>query len=233
MTTPSNARVLIVGGGSGIGHALALALASDGIDVVIGARRPEQAGDLPARVSVVHLDLQDEDSIAAVASSGPFNHVISLAAAHANGAVTGLDRAAITTAFDAKVIGPILLAKHLAPHMPVGGSFVFFSGVAAWAPTPGLSVMATANGAVAFLAEALAVELAPLRVVAISPGIIDSGTWDHLGEAKRDLFASTAAKNPARRVGSVQDIVAAVRLAMENGFLTGTTLHIDGGGRLA
>ncbi|WP_131824237.1 SDR family oxidoreductase, partial [Mycobacteroides abscessus] len=100
-----------------------------------------------------------------------------------------LDQAAVRNAFDAKVVGPMLLAKHLAPSVRPGGVFVLFSGVAAWKPAPGLSVMATVNGAVSFMAEALAVELAPVRAVAVSPGIIDSGLWDFMGEdGKRDFF---------------------------------------------
>jgi NAD(P)-dependent dehydrogenase (short-subunit alcohol dehydrogenase family) len=91
--------------------------------------------------------------------------------------------------------------------------------------------MATANVAVAALAEALAVELAPVRVNAVSPGIIDSGVWD--GPGKQALFDEVAAKNPARRVGQPSDVSAAALLALTNPFLTGTTLHIDGGARLA
>ncbi|WP_249026775.1 SDR family oxidoreductase, partial [Amycolatopsis pretoriensis] len=65
-----------------------------------------------------------------------------------------------------------------------GGAIALFSGVAAWRPARERVVMATTNGAVAFLAEALAVELAPIRVNAVSPGIVDSGAWDRLGEGK-------------------------------------------------
>lgn len=92
--------------------------------------------------------------------------------------------------------------------------------------------MATTNGAVSFLAAALAVELAPIRVNAISPGIIDSGAWDALGAARDDLFRDTAARVPARRVGQPADVASAALLALTNPFLTGTTLHVDGGSRL-
>jgi NAD(P)-dependent dehydrogenase (short-subunit alcohol dehydrogenase family) len=86
---------------------------------------------------------------------------------------------------------------------------------------------------VSLLAEALAVELAPVRVNALSPGIVDSGVWDGMGERKEHFFGEVAAVNPARRVGSPADISAAALLALTNPFLTGTTLHVDGGGRLA
>lgn len=238
MSTLQNTRILLVGGSSGIARRIAEDALAAGAEVVLGGRRPETLADTVAELgsgaSAVHLDLDDESSIAAaVTTLGNLDHVVSLAANHANGPVAGLDRGAVEGAFAAKVIGPILLAKHLAPVMREGGSFVFFSGVAAWKPAPGLAVMATTNGAVAFLAEALAVELAPLRVNAVSPGIVDSGAWDGMGDDKQAMFDATAAKNPARRVGRPDDVSAAVILALTNGFVTGTTLHVDGGGRLS
>ncbi|MFG6402653.1 MULTISPECIES: SDR family oxidoreductase [unclassified Microbacterium] len=236
-TNTDSKRILLIGGGSGIGHAIAAAALERGDQPIIGARDPEHTSStLPEAlrgVPVVHADLADEDTIAALRESGPFDAVVSLAAASANGPVAELERAAIHSAFDAKVAGPMLLAKHLSGSIRPGGTFVFFSGVAAWKPAPGMSVMATVNGAVAFMAEALAVELAPVRAVAVSPGIIDSGLWDFMGDdGKRDFFRATAAANPVRRVGTPADIVGAVLLAIDNTFITGTTLHVDGGGRL-
>lgn len=238
MTNTDRTRVLIVGGTSGIARALIRDLVADDIDVIVGARRPEQAAatlpaDLRDRVQIIGLDLADESTIAPARDLGPLDFVVSLAAAHANGPVEGLDRDAIVGAFDAKVIGPILLVKHLAGAIRPGGGFIFFSGVAAWKPAPGLAVMVTTNGAVAFLVEALAVELAPVRAIGISPGIIDSGVWDAMGEDRKSaMFEATANANPARRVGTVDDVVKTVRFAMANTFVTGTTLHVEGGGSL-
>ena len=164
--------------------------------------------------------------------AGSVDHVVSLASAPANGPIGGLERADIAGAFDAKVIGPLLLAKHFAPRMPSDGSFLLFAGVAAWKPAPGLAVMATTNGAVSFLVEALAVELGPVRVNAISPGIIDSGAWDRMGDGKTDFFEKTAADNPAGRIGHPNDVASAALGLLTSPFVTGTTLHVDGGGRL-
>jgi NAD(P)-dependent dehydrogenase (short-subunit alcohol dehydrogenase family) len=238
MSQDDQKRILLIGGGSGIGHAIAEAALERGDQPIIGARDPKRtAAALPTTlrdVPLVHADLADEGSIAALVREGPFDAVVSLAAASANGPVRTLERTAIHDAFDAKVAGPMLLAKHLAGAIRPGGTFVFFSGIAAWKPAPGLSAMAIVNGAVAFMAEALAVELAPVRAVAVSPGIIDSGLWDFLGDdGKREFFATTAAANPAGRVGTPADIAEAVFLAIDNTFITGTTLHVDGGGRLS
>lgn len=237
MSNDDQKRLLLIGGGSGIGHAIAAAALERGDEPIIGARDPERTRSaLPEAlrgVQVVHADLVDEDSIAALVAAGPFDAVVSLAAASANGPIASLDPVAMRSAFDAKVFGPMLLAKHLTTAVRPGGTFVFFSGIAAWKPAPGMSVMATVNGAVSFMAEALAVEVAPVRAVAISPGIIDSGLWDFMGDdGKRAFFEATASTTPAGRVGTPRDIVEAVFLAVDNTFVTGTTLHVDGGGRL-
>ncbi|MEU9822809.1 SDR family oxidoreductase [Pseudonocardia alni] len=234
ITTLAGQDLLIVGGGSGIARALAADAVAEGASVTLAGRDPQRLAPGAAQVgaATARIDLTDEGSIAAfAATSGPLDHVVSLAAAPANGPVGELDRDAVHTAFDAKVVGPLLLAKHLAPL--VRGSFLLFSGVAAWRPAPGRSVMATTNGAVAFLAQALAVELAPVRVNALSPGIVDSGQWDRLGDGKDAFLAATAAANPARRTGTPAQLSAAARSLLTNPFVTGTTLHVDGGGRLA
>ncbi|OZE79069.1 short-chain dehydrogenase [Rhodococcus sp. 15-649-2-2] len=229
-------RVLLIGGASGIGRAVAAEIVDGGGEVILAGRRPDVLNDAAAamgpRATSVIVDLTDEESIAAAAAEvGSVDHVVSLAADHANGSVADLDVADIRKAFDTKVIGPIVLAKHFASSIAEGGSLLFFSGVAAWKPAPGLSVMATTNGAVVFLVEALAVELAPIRVNAVSPGIVDSGAWDSMGAGKDSFFAETARANPAGRVGRPDDVVAAVLFALTNTFVTGTTVHVDGGGR--
>ena len=123
-----------------------------------------------------------------------------------------------------------MLAKHFAPRIADGGSFVIFSGVAAFKPVVGYLGVAITNGAVDFLARSLALELGPIRVNAISPGVIDTGIWDSLGEeGKRAYFDDLRARNPARRIGTVQDVADAVLYAMTSPFLTGVTLRVDGG----
>jgi NAD(P)-dependent dehydrogenase (short-subunit alcohol dehydrogenase family) len=90
--------------------------------------------------------------------------------------------------------------------------------------------VAITNGAVDFLTRSLAVELGPIRVNAISPGVIDTGIRDALGEdGKEAYFRRLEAGNPARRIGTVEDVASAVLFAMTNTFLTGVTLKVDGG----
>lgn len=94
--------------------------------------------------------------------------------------------------------------------------------------------MATGNGAAAFAATALAAELAPIRVNAVSPGITDSGTWDRLGADGKDTFLSAAAEGTlAGRVGTLKDIVDTVMWLLTAGFVTGETIHVDGGAAIS
>lgn len=156
------------------------------------------------------------------------------ASSHHNVPVSELEHDGIVGAFEAKIVGPMLAAKYFAALMPSTGSTLLFSGTAAWNPSPGLSVMGVTNGAVAFLASHLAKELAPLRVNAISPGITDSGTWGGLdAESKQGMYDGAAASSLAGRVGENQDIADAAVWLLGASYVSGETIHVDGGSRNA
>ncbi|WP_328858999.1 SDR family oxidoreductase [Williamsia herbipolensis] len=230
--------VLVVGGAKNLGLAIATRAAELGAHVVIGARdgdaAQKAAATLPGARGIA-IDVTDEATVASAAADlGAVDHIVSLAAAHHNVAVADLDHDRTVTAFEAKVIGPLLLAKHFAPSMPASGSIVLFSGVAAWKPSPGKAVMGITNGAVSFTASHLAKELAPIRVNAVSPGIIDSGTWDGMPDSDRAaLFDGVAGSIPAGRVGATADIVDAATWLLTAGFVSGETIHVEGGARSA
>jgi NAD(P)-dependent dehydrogenase (short-subunit alcohol dehydrogenase family) len=226
--------VLVVGRGSGLARAIVLAAQEAGARVIAAGRAAEALDAAYAGepgVSTEAVDLTDEASIAALGERlGTVDHVVSTASARARGRVGDLDRDAIRLSFDTKVIGPLMLAKHLAPRMNAPGSFVIFSGVAAAKIAVGTLGVAITNAAADTLARSLALELAPIRVNAISPGVVDTGAWDAFGEqGKKDYFAKISAANPARRIGTLDDIAQAVMFALTNTFLTGQTLHVDGG----
>jgi NAD(P)-dependent dehydrogenase (short-subunit alcohol dehydrogenase family) len=226
--------VLVVGRGSGFARAIVLASRDAGAQVVAAGRNQEALSAAYAGepgVSTEYVDLTDDDSIASLSGRlGAVDHVISTGSARARGLIGDLDRGAIRLSFDTKVIGPLMLAKHLAPLMRKGGSVVIFSGVAASKIAVGTLAVAITNAAADTLARSLALELAPIRVNAISPGVVDTGAWDAFGEqGKADYFADISARNPVRRIGTTDDITSAVLFAMTSTFVTGQTLHIDGG----
>ena len=232
--TLTGQTVLVVGRGSGIAGAIVSAARGAGARVIAAGRNQETLAAAYAaepEVGIEAVDLTDENSIADLGERlGSIDQVVSTASARARGRLADLDRDAIRLSFDTKVIGPLMLAKHLAPRMKEGGSFVFFSGVAAAKIAVGTMGVAITNAAADTLVRSLALELAPIRVNAISPGVIDTGAWDAFGDqGKADYFADISARNPVKRIGTTDDIANAVLFAMTSTFLTGQTLHIDGG----
>lgn len=225
--------VLVIGRASGIARAVALAARAEGAEVVVAGRDPDKlaAAYEGEEVRAEHVDVTVDESIEALASRlGSLDHLVTTASARARGLLPELERDALRQSFDTKVIGPVMLAKHFAPRFTEGGSFTLFSGVAAFKPAVGYLGVAITNGAADFLARSLALELAPVRVNAISPGVIDTGIWDALGEeGKQQYFEHFRTHNPARRIGTAEDIADAVLFVMTNPFLTGVTLRVDGG----
>jgi NAD(P)-dependent dehydrogenase (short-subunit alcohol dehydrogenase family) len=225
--------VVVVGRGSGIARAVTLLARSEGARVIAAGRNRAalaSAYDDP-QIIVDTVDLTDDASIAAFATrAGRVDHVVSTASARARGKLADLEREDLRLSFDTKVIGPTMLTKYFAPQMNPGGSFVLFSGVNAFKVNVGYLGVAITNGAVDFLTRSLAVELGPIRVNTISPGVIDTGAWDSMGdESKQSYFDHIGSHNPVGRIGTVDDVANAVLFAMANSFLTGTTLKVDGG----
>ncbi len=129
MTELDGQRVLVIGGGRGIGAAIATRARQEGMDVVVGARDPRTIE------GAVHLDLTDEASIAAAARIGAVDHVVSLGSDPYDATIADLDRDQFVAAFETKVIGPLLVAK----HFEIRHSMTLFAGVVGWRPGPGRS----------------------------------------------------------------------------------------------
>jgi NAD(P)-dependent dehydrogenase (short-subunit alcohol dehydrogenase family) len=231
-TSLQDRTVVVIGRSSGIARAVADSATAAGAQVIVAGRDPESlAAAYEGKVRAERVDVTDDDAIARFAERlGPIDHLVSTASARARGLLGDLDRASVLNSINTKVLGPLMLAKHLSPQIAEDGSFTLFSGVAAFKPAVGYLGVAITNGAADFLARCLALELAPIRVNAISPGVIDTGAWDGLGEqGKEEYFEHFRTRNPARRIGTVEDIADAVLFAMTSPFLTGVTLKVDGG----
>lgn len=238
----SNQKILIVGGGSGMGLALARRCVETGAEVIIAGRgedRLQQAREAlgnPGGLEVAVADITREDQVAALfAGIDGLDHVVSTAA-DIEGAyqlLPALDLKAAQKVVESKLYGPLLLAKHGAPRLAVTGSMTFVSGIAAYRPAARGSVVASVNAALEGLVRALAVELAPIRVNAVSPGWVDTTIWAQVaGDRKDETLSAMAERLPVGRIGQPDDIADAIAFLIGNGFTTGTTLHVEGGHRL-
>ncbi|WP_069769378.1 SDR family oxidoreductase [Streptomyces sp. LUP30] len=232
---------IIIGGGSGMGLALARTLLAENMHVTIVGRSADRLATARAelerpghgKITTITADMGREEDVAELfAQVGRVEHV-AVTAADATGVYGRTADVATATAraiVDTKLLGAWLVGKHATGR--VTGSITYTSGINAYRPNGSNTIMAAANGALASLAYGLALELAPVRVNVISPGWVDTPIWDQLGMDKQAAFAELAARLPARRIGTPDDIAQAFLSVIRNGFITGTVLHIDGGHRI-
>lgn len=203
--------ILIVGGSSGMGLALARRCLEEGANVIIAGRGEaklnaarEELGR-PDALETAVVDISREDEVAALFEHiGRLDHIVSTAA-DIEGVYRLLPEVELSAAqrvVESKFYGPLLLAKHAAPKLPPSGSLTFVSGIAAYRPAARGSVVAAVNAALEGLVRALAVELAPIRANAVSPGWVDTPIWEFVaGEKKDETLATMAKRLPAGRVG--------------------------------
>jgi NAD(P)-dependent dehydrogenase (short-subunit alcohol dehydrogenase family) len=231
----AGATVVVVGGSSGIGLATAAAARGRGADVVITGRSEERlrsaAATLGAGVRVVAADSGDEEATRALFADLAIVHHIFVSAGAVGGGPLGTPTPALRPLLETRVWGSVFAATYGAPRMTEGGSITFCSGVSGLRPRPGgSSVSAASCGAVESMARSLAIELAPIRVNTIVPGLVDTPLLDGaLGDRREAALAVAARSLPVKRVGTPEDIADAVLFLMGNGYVTGISLVIDGG----
>lgn len=235
-------NAIIIGGGSGMGLALARILLADGTDVTIVGRSADRLKAAQAQleqsahgaVGITVADIGREEDVAELFAGVEQVDHIAITAADATGVYGPTTAVATETArsvLATKVLGAWLVAKHAAGR--VTGSITYTSGINAYRPNGSNTIMSAANGALASLAYGLSMELAPVRVNVISPGWVDTPIWDQLGMDKQAAFDDLAQRLPARRIGTPDDIAQAFASVMGNGYIAGTVLHVDGGHRFS
>jgi NAD(P)-dependent dehydrogenase (short-subunit alcohol dehydrogenase family) len=229
-------RVVVIGGTSGMGLATARAAAAAGARVTIassGRKRLDTAlAELPENCAGVVADVRHEDDLAALfAQVGELDHLVFTAAGGgAQGALADLSLDQARAGFEVRFWGAVAAVKAATPHLRPGGSITVTSGTIGVRPVPGSALAASGALAIEGLARGLAVELAPIRVNAIRPGVVRTPMWDQIPEPQREgLFAGLAQRTLTGTVGAADQIAASHLYLMENGFVTGTVLTVDGG----
>jgi NAD(P)-dependent dehydrogenase (short-subunit alcohol dehydrogenase family) len=228
--------VVVIGGSSGMGLAVARRCVADGATVVIAGRSADRLAaaraELGARVDAVEVDIGEQAAVSALFEQvGALRHVVVTATDLPYGPVRSLTEDDIMRGVRSKILGPFFTVQQAAPRMSAGGSITFTSGIAAYRPIPGGSLGASVNGALESMVRAFAIELAPVRVNAVSPGWVDTPIWDGIAdpEAKRARLAEMGARLPAGRIAAPDDIANAIAFLMHDAFVTGTVLHAEGG----
>jgi NAD(P)-dependent dehydrogenase (short-subunit alcohol dehydrogenase family) len=238
--TLADRHVVIIGGSSGMGLATARAAAAAGAAVTIASgsrgRLDAALAALPANCAGVLADTRNEADLAALFDrAGDLDHLVYTAADPASPRpLLDLPLDAARQLFEVRFWGAVAAVKHATPRIRPGGSIVLTSGTIGVRPVPGAALAAGGAAAIEGLARGLAVELAPIRVNAVRPGAIRTPMWDPIPEPQRAALFTTLAEHALTKTMGEPDQIAAAHLyLMENQFVTGTVLTVDGGSLLA
>lgn len=237
--TLNEERALVIGGSSGMGLAAARRLAEAGARVTIAGRSEDRlkraAEGLPVAVETLRLDMGDRAGLeAAFSALGTLHHlVLAGSGSVAWGAFADVSADALETALSHKLVGYWRTIRAALPTLDQAGSVTLFSGAAARKAMPGTAALAAVNGGLNQMARTLAVELAPIRVNTISPGLVDTPAYDGMPEdARRGMLEGAAKAVPIGRLGTADEVAEAVCFLVSNRYVTGALLDVDGGTRL-
>ncbi|WP_288582432.1 MULTISPECIES: SDR family oxidoreductase [Lysinibacillus] len=228
-------KVVIIGGSSGIGLESAKQLIAHGAEVIIASRSEdklrnaiEQLGD---RATAYTLDITQEQQVQSFFEKiGQFDHLVVSAAETSGGSFLQTDTAQARELFENKFWGQYYAAKYGASKILPNGSITLFSGVVAYKSMVGSAILGAVNAAISNLGQSLALELAPIRVNIVSPGIIDTPSRSKMPEeARNNFYNAVENKLPVKRIGRAEDVAQSVLYLLQNSFVTGTVLHVEGG----
>jgi NAD(P)-dependent dehydrogenase (short-subunit alcohol dehydrogenase family) len=226
-------KAVVFGGASGAGLAAAKLLASEGAEVVIAGRGAAKLSAKDFRYVAHEVDGKDVPAVHRFFEElGPIDHLV-ITAGQTNrggGFLEQITDKSFRETFDGKFWVQINVADAGARHIKKGGTVTFFSGGASRRAMKGMVNIAAVNGALDAVVPALALELAPTRVNAVSPGTLRTTYWTGLADEEQEkIFAHLATVLPAGRVGTAEDVAKAVLYLVTTGFVTGTVLAVDGG----
>ena len=224
-------KAVVFGGTSGIGLAAARQLAARGAEVVAVSRNPDRAGDVAEGITLAACDVLDADALdGLLAGLAPIDILISSATggSRAIGPFLTMDMDGFRSSFD-KLWGYANVVRHGAHHLSPDGTVVLVSGSPARLAKPGMVSLSSVGAAVEAMARSIAAELAPRRINVVSPGIIDTPMVEVEGPERDEVYRRMTAGNVIPRAGTADEVAAAVLFVVENDFVTGTTIDVDGG----
>jgi len=235
----ANAHVVVIGGTSGIGLEVARSAAAHGAQVTAAGRSPERIraaqASLGDAVDVRPLDMADETAVEEFfASSRAIDHLVVTATGGPLrfGKVVDTPMAEIRSALDHRFWGTYNVVRYAAPLIAKTGSVTLFSGGAAVKARAGGGVLSASVAAVEALGRALALELSPIRVNILRSGVVDTPLLRAAYPNFEEFALSTGTQLPVQRIGAASDLAHAVLFLMENPYMSGSTLGVDGGGLL-
>jgi NAD(P)-dependent dehydrogenase (short-subunit alcohol dehydrogenase family) len=235
MTTLNKSKVVIAGGSSGIGAALAKILVEDGADITVIGRDPGKLDLLKTAlpgIETVALDARDREALDALFhKTREIDHlVVTLSGSKGGGMFKDLSLDELREGFDRKFWPQLNVLQAALPRMKSDGSVTLVTAVSAGGAMPGTSGLAAINGALEMMVPILSVEYKPLRVNAVSPGLIDTPWWDFLpAAAKEQVFNNFSANVHVGRPGRPEEIADTIRHIMGNGYINGVTIRCHGG----
>lgn len=231
-------RVVVLGGTSGIGLATAKAFLDQSAQVIIASRSVSKLNEakqvLGGNVEGNEIDFRSEEKVAEFFSKvGKFDHLVVTAGEGAMGHFSELPVASAKEAFDSKFWGQYITVRSALPYLNNESSITLTSGVYGVRPPQGATTLAAINSAIEGLVRGLSVDLAPIRVNVVSPGIVDTPIYAGMPDDQRQsLFNGIAQQLPVGRIAKPEDIAETYVYLAKNGFTTGTAVLIDGGAHL-
>ena len=227
----SGKKALVFGGTSGIGLATAKQLVELGAEVISISRHPEKAGDGLEGISLQQCDVRDREALSELFQKHvPFDILVSTATGGTRslGPFLEMDMDGYQASFD-KLWGYANVVRYGAQHMSKEGAIVLVSGAPARRPKAGQVSLSSVGSAVEAMVKTVAPELAPRRINVVSPGFIDTPMTPIEGKEREMLFKERTGNHPIPRAGTAEEVAQGILFAIQNDFVTGTTIDVDGG----
>jgi NAD(P)-dependent dehydrogenase (short-subunit alcohol dehydrogenase family) len=228
----SGKKAVVFGGTSGIGLATTQMLADGGATVIAVSRDPSKAGALPANVTIQSCDVRDKVAVEALLNKlGQIDILVSAATGgdRAIGPFLEMDMDGYKSSFD-KLWGYANVVRYGASNVVDGGSITLVSGAPARNCRPGQIALSSVGSAIEAMVRAVAREVAPrIRINVVSPGAIDTPMMPVQGAEREVLYDKMTKNNLIPRAGTSDEVAEGVMFVINNGFVTGTTVDVDGG----